>query len=229
MWMPASVTGACTVSDFISHDFVLHLSKLADELQASKGAIRNAESNLKNLGDKIFEIEQKEQADAERKRKATVLLNCAEVFARGGLPKRFINYRFTQLVELMSQFLEILGADFSVRVSSQETVSFEFTRTTGAEEYWMPQKKMSGGQRVRTTVSALLALHMLVLPELGLLILDEPSLHLSAEAVEGLRDLLRDVGHKLRQNEAQILFSDHNPILYAACDDMVKLEVKEQG
>jgi ATPase subunit of ABC transporter with duplicated ATPase domains len=63
----------------------------------------------------------------------------------------------------------------------------------------------------------------MVLPEVSLLVLDEPSLHLDHEAVESLRDLLQNLGSTLASSEAQVIVCDHNPILLPAMGKVVTL------
>lgn len=63
-------------------------------------------------------------------------------------------------------------------------------------------------------IAFLLAVQQLIIPELGILVLDEPSLHLHPSSAEHLRDLLSNYGQMLTKTESQILVCDHNPILF---------------
>lgn len=144
-------------------------------------------------------------------------------FTRQGLPISYLNYKFEKLTELTQHNLNLLGSNILIRPDPETPLSFLFKRMDqpGIDE--LPQYKMSGGQRVRLSIAFLLAVQQLVLPEVSLLVLDEPSLHLDHEAVESLRDLLQNLGSTLASSEAQVIVCDHNPILLPAMGKVVNL------
>ena len=87
----------------------------------------------------------------------------------------------------------------------------------------MDQCKLSGGQRVRASVAFLLAVQSLVIPDVGLLMLDEPSMHLDQESQENLRDLISNLAESLRREEKQLVVVDHCPVLMPAFRRVITL------
>jgi DNA repair exonuclease SbcCD ATPase subunit len=83
--------------------------------------------------------------------------------------------------------------------------------------------KLSGGQRVRLSIAFLLAVQQLIIPELGLLVLDEPTTHVNDEGVESLADLLQNLGAQLASSDAQIVVCDHDHRLERAFQITVRL------
>jgi DNA repair exonuclease SbcCD ATPase subunit len=84
--------------------------------------------------------------------------------------------------------------------------------------------KLSGGQKVRLSIAFLVAVQRLIIPEVGLLILDEPSTHLDSAGVESLRELLMSLSTLLQNTNSQVWVVDHNPALQAALGACVNLE-----
>lgn len=144
-------------------------------------------------------------------------------FTRQGLAISYLNYKFEKLTELTQHNLNLLGSNIIIRPDPETPLSFLFQRMDQPDINELPQYKMSGGQRVRLSIAFLLAVQQLILPEVSLLVLDEPSLHLDHEAVESLRDLLQNLGSTLASSEAQVIVCDHNPILLPAMGKVVSL------
>lgn len=171
----------------------------------------------------VAEAEQRhaavERAITENDRHRTViedLQGCQRLFHRDGLPIFYMRMRFGEIVELTSFYLAMLDSDFIVRADPERAVAFQFSRLTATTEVWFSQDKLSGGQRVRLTVAFLLAIQQLVIPDVGLLILDEPSMHLDEAGVDSLREMLQNIGKRLEGIEAQVIVCDHNPTIVSS-------------
>ena len=61
------------------------------------------------------------------------------------------------------------------------------------------------------------------MPELGFLVLDEPSMHLDDESKENLKELLMNIGQQLENTDMQILVCDHAKELEPAFINTIKL------
>lgn len=90
-------------------------------------------------------------------------------------------------------------------------------------KYYFEHDKLSGGQKVRLSIAFLLAVQQLVIPDLGFLVLDEPSTHLDEEARENLKELLINLGQQLEASDTQILVCDHAKELEPAFVNLIQL------
>jgi energy-coupling factor transporter ATP-binding protein EcfA2 len=96
-------------------------------------------------------------------------------------------------------------------------------RTDNSSGTYFEQNKLSGGQRVRLTIAVLIAIQRQLVPDLGLLVLDEPSMHVEESGICALRDLFMTMGSRMANNESQIWISDHNDILSTAFGKIIHL------
>lgn len=145
----------------------------------------------------------------------------AKSFERTGAVRDFMRDKFAMLMHLINTHLVRMAAPFECR-PADKPMSFEFRRTDEESE-WMDQCKLSGGQRVRASVAFLLAVQSLVIPDVGLLMLDEPSMHLDQESQENLRDLISNLAESLRREEKQLVVVDHCPVLMPAFRRVITL------
>ena len=116
-----------------------------------------------------------------------------------------------------------MNANFTVRKGSG-VLDFEFQRTDEPSE-WMPQTQLSGGQRVKMAEAFLLALQEIVIPDVGLLVLDEPTTHLDSASREGFRDMLEDLQDVLQRKECQVIVCDHCSEILPALQKKVLLTI----
>jgi exonuclease SbcC len=107
-----------------------------------------------------------------------------------------------------------------VAASAAIPLAFEFVRLDRADEVWLPQNRMSGGQKVRLAVATLRAIHALVMPNVGLLVLDEPTTHLDDDAVRSMAEMLKKIGD---EGTLQMVVCDHNPVLIDAFSDIIEI------
>jgi ABC-type hemin transport system ATPase subunit len=135
----------------------------------------------------------------------------------------YLSERFNQLTGLTQRNLGMLNANFVVTPSVDEVLSFDFT---DQERPWigkLSQSKLSGAQRVLLTISFLLAVQQLILPQVGLLVLDEPTCHLDRFAIESLRDLFAGMQPQMRSSDMQVIVVDHCLELVSGFDKNVRL------
>jgi exonuclease SbcC len=69
-------------------------------------------------------------------------------------------------------------------------------------------------------VATLRAIHSLVVPNVGLLVLDEPTTHLDTEAKLALAEMLRRIGN---EGGLQIIVCDHDPVILDACSSVIEI------
>lgn len=175
-------------------------------LDADTAAVRNAHAQVETLVDRI-----EKQGDQRKLVEELTLLQ--RTLRPDGASLDFLRYCFERIAARAADYLAESGADFMVTSSQDDPLAFEFLRLDRPGEVWLHQDRMSGGQQVRLAVATLLAIHELFMPNVGLLVLDEPSTHLSTGAVEALADMLSRIGSS---SSLQIIVCDHNPALIDA-------------
>jgi exonuclease SbcC len=178
--------------------------------------LREQHVTFTNKADQIRNLE---LASADKMAVVQRLRTLADAFDKGSISRSYLSDVYNSVLSAMNVFLNQMGAPFEVR-PSDKLFAFEFKRTDEESE-WMSQSKLSGGQKVRASVAFLLATQSLVIPQVGLLVMDEPSMHLDQAAQEGMRDLLQDMSAQLRASDKQVIISDHCPVFRPAFDTCV--------
>lgn len=200
-----------------------YLKKYQEEYQRNKGKLEQIDKLAAELMVKFNALEK--QADAERIKREVIddLKRVKHAFSRQGIPNSYINYMYKNLIEVAQVYLSEMETNFTIRPHPTKPVSFQFTRTDNSSGTYFEQNKLSGGQRVRLTIAVLIAIQQLLVPDLGLLVLDEPSMHVEDLGICALRDLFVTMGARMANNESQIWISDHNDILATAFDKTIHL------
>ena len=188
------------------------------------GRAKQARANYNQLQDKLTALELRRAKNASRQQTLQELVRVREVLGRSNLPMTYVSYQFQRLAVLTQQVLNEMGAPFTIEVNPDSAVSFLFTRTDEADAQTLDMSKLSGGQKVRLSIAFLIAVQRLIIPDVGLLILDEPSTHLDAEAVDSLKDLLMSMSKILQNTGSQVWVVDHNPALEVALGASVNLD-----
>ncbi len=188
------------------------------------GSITAMRAALQDSSERLAGLEAKQREVDKRSEIVRQLQTLRAIFDRKGLPMMYVRHRFEQLAQLTAANLAAMDSDFSVSVDPNSAVSFLFARTSQHEAPILPQCKLSGGQRVRLGIAFLLAVQQLICPDVGLLCLDEPSMHLDQSGIESLRDLLESMAARLKNADTQIWVADHSPVLETAFTSKVRLE-----
>lgn len=220
--LPAEVRGNETV---LTHQTAQSI--LSDlELQQSRhdvarGKYDAANQALKAASARIAEIELRVTEQRQRMELVADLEKVRDAFKPTGVSLDYLDYKFGRIARLAADYLADSGADFMVVPSQAHPMSFDFMRTDRADEVWMPQSRMSGGQKVRLAVATLLAIHEIVIPDVGLLVLDEPTTHLHEDAISSMAEMFKKISD---QGNLQLIVCDHSPTLIDAFSD--KIEIK---
>jgi DNA repair exonuclease SbcCD ATPase subunit len=147
-----------------------------------------------------------------------------DILSRSGAPIEFIKLQFANLGTLTEKYLSILEAGFTIKANPQASLDFLFMRTDQTDSTWMPIGKLSGGQRVRLCLAFLLALQKLLVINIGLLFLDEPSNHLDDDGRSNLIQLFHSFQNNLLETQGQLWISDHDKNLATAFNVTIDLD-----
>lgn len=190
------------------------------ELKIKAQQLKNQTDSIKK---RLLEIEQKIKLDEDKRAVITELQKVVTAFSRQGIPMAYVQHKFDGLVSMTQENLEIMDANFAIIPHPTKPVSLQFYRVDEPGQIVFDHDKLSGGQKVRLSIAFLLAVQQLVIPELGFLVLDEPSTHLDEEARENLKDLLLNLSQQLETTDTQIIVCDHARELEPAFVNTIQL------
>lgn len=189
-----------------------------------KAKLNETTTLLADVTKKYSVLLDKEESTRKKKELCDELKQLKDVFSKKGIPKEYINSKFNIITELTQKNLDILGTDFFIEPAAEKSLSFNFTRFIDGEQMTLPMNKLSGGQRVRLSLSFILSIQQLIMAEIGFITLDEPSTHLDEEGIDSLGDLLRKIREIFADSEHQLWVCDHNPKLEASFDKTLVLQ-----
>ncbi len=211
-------TGILTAATVTKAAEDMRLEQTAYDHQVGKAAA--AKEAVLQASAAVGELELKIAEQGERRILAQDLVKLRDTFKPSGASLEYLDYKFGQIASMASDYLAESQADFMVAASADIPLAFEFVRLDRPDEVWMPQNRMSGGQKVRLAVATLRAIHALVMPDVGLLVLDEPTTHLDDDAVRSMAEMLKKIGD---EGTLQMVVCDHNPVLIDAFSDIIEI------
>ena len=199
------------------------LETLRTELISAMATLTELKAAKTRLLDRISAAKEKIAQNEDKQRLIDDLTVVKQLLMRNGVPLAFMNDVFTKITGMVQEMLQRMGANFSVLPDPDRPCSFVFVRTDNDSQFEMMQEQLSGGQAIRLALALLLSCQQVILPEVGLLVLDEPSSHIDSEGVENMRDLFLSMQSILRNSDMQVVMVDHNEKLMVAFDKMIAL------
>ena len=201
-------------------DNLIEKSKIYNQLEATAAQLKVQANGIRK---RLLEIENKIKLDEEKRAVIQELQRIVNAFSRQGIPMAYVQHKFDSLVSMTQDNLEIMDANFAIIPHPNKPVSLQFYRVDEPGQVLFDHDKLSGGQKVRLSIAFLLAVQQLVIPDLGFLVLDEPSTHLDEEARENLKELLLNLNQQLESTDTQILVCDHARELEPAFVNVIQL------
>ena len=199
------------------------LETLRMDLISAMATLTELKAARTRLLDRISAAKDKIAQNEDKQRLIDDLTVVKQLLMRNGVPLAFMNDVFTKITGMVQEMLQRMGANFSVLPDPDRPCSFVFVRTDNDSQFEMMQEQLSGGQAIRLALALLLSCQQVILPEVGLLVLDEPSSHIDSEGVENMRDLFLSMQSILRNSDMQVVMVDHNEKLMVAFDKMITL------
>lgn len=199
---------------------LIEKSKIYNQLEATAAQLKVQANGIRR---RLLEIENKIKLDEEKRAVIQELQRIVNAFSRQGIPMAYVQHKFDSLVSMTQDNLEIMDANFAIIPHPNKPVSLQFYRVDEPGQVLFDHDKLSGGQKVRLSIAFLLAVQQLVIPDLGFLVLDEPSTHLDEEARENLKELLLNLNQQLESTDTQILVCDHARELEPAFVNVIQL------
>jgi DNA repair exonuclease SbcCD ATPase subunit len=218
--LPSSVYAkGSVVTSSVAEEMVTKLQSMQTNYDHLRGMREAARAAMMAAQRRVIETETKIDNQKQRIELIARLVKLRDAFKPSGVSMDYLDYKFSQVATVASDYLAESGADFTVMASPGEPLAYDFIRMEPGED-WLSQSRLSGGQRVRLAVATLRAIHSLVVPNVGLLVLDEPTTHLDSDAKLAMAEMLRRIGN---EGGLQILVCDHDPILIDAFTSTIEI------
>lgn len=195
-------------------------NKATAEYDRIKKEVDANEKELKGVLEKIEQNKQRLSLIADLKK-------VREVIGKNGVPMAYMNTVFKGISAVVKDLLEKMNANFTVEPDPYYPMTFRFVRVDDDSEYDMPQEQLSGGQAIRLALALLIACQQIVLPEMGLLVLDEPSSHIDDDGIVSMRDMFQELVTVMDSADMQLVIVDHNANLMSAFSRTIKLGASE--
>lgn len=179
------------------------------QIQADKRTVEVCEADIARINESMRQVE-------VGRAKVVKLRELKEALGRHGAPGDYLAAVYGLVLKRTQFYLSQMRSTFQVEVDEEDSLNFTFRDYNNMDGGTRPPSKLSGAQRVRMGLAFVLSLHDLVVPGLGLLILDEPSNHMDEASKEDLRDLLAQLEPILSARQSQLWVVDHSPVLQQA-------------
>jgi DNA repair exonuclease SbcCD ATPase subunit len=124
-----------------------------------------------------------------------------------------MNAVFSDIVKVAQGFMSMLDPNIVIDKDPNASCGLLFKRIDIKDSTWLPVKKMSGGEKVKTGLALVFALNTITIPEFGVILLDEPSTHLCEKSKQALLELFSEGLRKSGFSGFQIIAVDHAEIL----------------
>lgn len=164
---------------------------------------------------KAFESNKEIKAKNEQRNKYLYILNeLYELFHTSQFPRRLIQTYAGTVSGYLNDHLQLFNFPYNAKVN--DNFGIDVTHTNGHK---LPS--VSGGQEIMIGVALRLALHNMFGSAFPMMILDEGSVHLSAESKKSYFEIIKNL--KKISNFKQIIIVDHDEDLSSVVDNTIKL------
>lgn len=195
-----------------------------NEFVELKGEIKAVELQYDEANKHFHEIKKRIEKDQKKLTVIEDLRKLRALLLDDGLPMAFVRYQFEHLARITQEGLSRLGANFCVTIDRSRDLAFTFQRLDDPEQTTHEMGKLSGGQRVRLCLAFLMAVQQRLVREIGLLVLDEPSVHCDDEGKEQIAAFIKGLREGLQNTDHQIWVVDHAYQLKDAIEKYITLE-----
>ena len=158
---------------------------------------------------RIQETEEKAaKVGALRKRLESV----RDILHRDRFPRRVLANRTAGINKVLQEYLSLLGVRFSARLSEDGDFMFVSEETSSER----PAQRLSNGQKIKLALAFWPAVSHSIQSQFPVLVIDEPSNHLDAEAKDILVDMVTRLDAVARGGQFILMMDHYGPLQQAA-------------
>jgi DNA repair exonuclease SbcCD ATPase subunit len=175
-----------------------------------RAQVKQLEESYKTANAAFYEIEDRMKKDEQKRVLITDLIKLRDLLSNDGLPLVYARFQFEKLAELTQINLVKINAAFAIEVDRSRDLSFTFKRLDKDDGIELPMSSLSGGQRVRLCVAFLIAVQKQLVPDVGMLVLDEPTTSVDEAGRLEIAEFIAGLNKELQNTEMQVWICDHS-------------------
>ena len=204
---------------------IQELQNLDQQLAQLTGMVGELKTNLEQLESTLKTLEDKRSNQGAYKAVIDTLTNVRNWFHYNNGPNTLANSVLNSMNTDINDFLAQFSAPFSVS-QSEEALGFKCLFHDGRD---MPDDgapdayHLSGGQRIQLAIAFRFASYCMFANKLGLLSLDEPTVHLDEQNVGAFCTLISKVREVAQKMDLQVLISTHEPSVIPFMDTVIRV------
>jgi len=193
-------------------------SKAREEVARASGARGNLLKQKASFENQLAIWESEEIKLVKLRQWREHLENVRRLLHRDVLPGEVARSYMGALNERLAYYLELFGSPFAADVDADGTVICRFS-----DKPAVPSERLSGGQKVVLGVAFRFAIYDLFVANLGVMILDEPTVYLDKNNVSAVAELLNHLKGYSRAAGIQLIVVTHEPQLADSFDQVISL------
>jgi len=183
-----------------------------------KGRISALAQRYEDLTAQIKDFTAKEALSEKMRQWRDMVERARILLHHDELPNTVAQTYFKVINNRLGHYMEMFEAPYSATILPGNEIKCMFG---GGHE--VPAERLSGGQRVILGVAFRFAVYDIFVGELGILILDEPTVFLDDDNVEGVRQLLERVRSYSKSAGLQLIVVTHEKSLAGVFDQVIEL------
>ena len=182
------------------------------------GKIQALQAQMKTINEQLLTLKQ-EEAKLERIKEWRELLEKArQCLHRDQLPNLVAQSYIRSLNVRLAKYLEMFEVPYTCKISAEMDVVCAFS---GGRH--LPAERLSGGEKVMLGIAFRFAIYDLFASNLGLLILDEPTVFLDDDRIDSVYALLERVKSYSKSAGLQLIVITHEKRLAGVADKVISL------
>lgn len=204
---------------------ITELQSLDQQLAQLSGMVNELSTSMKQLADTLATLEGKRANQGSYKQVLDTLTRVRDWFHYNNGPNTLANAVLNSMNEDINEFLGQFTAPFSV-VQSEDALGFKCYFHDGRD---MPSDgppdayHLSGGQRIQLAIAFRFASYCMFANKLGLLSLDEPTVHLDEYNVGAFCTLISKIREVAKKMDLQVLIATHEPAVIPFMDTVIEV------
>lgn len=185
------------------------------------GIIQTLEAQKADLESQVAKYREEEKKLVNQRKWKEWLERGKKLLHRDELPALVMRAYLEVLNKKLASYLEIFGSQFSAKLLPDTSVRCQFVSDNARQD--VPSERLSGGQKVVLGIAFRFAVYDLFVRDLGLLVLDEPTVYLDKDNVHGVADLLERVKLYSQKSGMQLFVVTHEESLVTSFDQTIVL------
>lgn len=204
---------------------IAELQQLDQQLAQLSGMVNELATNMVQLEKTLATLEGKRDSQGKYREVLDTITRVRDWFHYNNGPNTLANAVLNSMNTDINEFLGQFTAPFSV-VQSEDSLGFKCYFHDGRD---MPSDgppdayHLSGGQRIQLAIAFRFASYCMFANKLGLLSLDEPTVHLDEYNVGAFCTLISKIREVAQKMDLQVLIATHEPSVIPFMDTVIEV------